>query len=60
LGPSVQIEIDILSAAGTATGGVTLNAVEVGALVRAVGPSVRDPARNASYTFTMVVWARIG
>jgi hypothetical protein len=60
LGPSVQIEIDILTAAGTATGGVTLNAVEDGALVRAVGPSVRDPARTASYTFTMVVWARIG
>jgi hypothetical protein len=60
LGPSVQIEIDKLSAAGTATDGVTLNAVEDGALVRAVGPSVRDHARTASYTFTMAVFPRIG
>jgi hypothetical protein len=60
LGPSVQIEIDRLSAAGTATDGVTLRAVEDGALVRAVGPSVSDPARTGSYTFTMFVHARIG
>ena len=59
-GPSVQIEIDKLSAAGTPVDGVTLNAVEDGAFVRAIGPSVRDHARRASYTFTMVVFARIG
>jgi hypothetical protein len=58
--PSIQIEIDKLSAAGTPTDGVTLNAVEDGALVRAVGPSLRDPASRASYTFTIRVWARIG
>jgi hypothetical protein len=61
LGPSVHIEIETLSApGGTATGGVTLKAVEDGALLRAVGPSVRNPASNASYTFTMDVWSRIG
>jgi hypothetical protein len=60
LGPSVHIEIDKLSGAGTATDGVTLKAVENGALVRAVGPSVHNPASNASYTFTILVWARIG
>ena len=59
-GPSVQIEIETLSAAGAATGGVTLDAVESGALVRAVGPSLRNPASNASYTFTIVVFPRIG
>jgi hypothetical protein len=60
LGPSVYIEIETLSAAGAATGGVTLKAVEDGALVRAVGPSVRDPAANASYTFTIITFGRPG
>lgn len=61
LGPSVQIEIEKLSAlGGTATGGVTLKAVEDGALLRAVGPSIRDPAKNASYTVTISVWSTIG
>ena len=61
LGPSVQIEIERLSApGGTATSGVTLKAVEDGALLRAVGPSVRDPARNASYTVTIWVDGRPG
>ena len=61
LGPSVQIEIEKLSGpGGTATSGVTLNAVEDGALLRAVGPSVRDPANNASYTVTIFVFGRPG
>jgi hypothetical protein len=60
-GPSVQIEIEKLSApGGTATTGVTLKAVEDGALLRAVGPSMRDPANTASYTVTINVWTRIG
>jgi hypothetical protein len=54
LGPSVQMEIEKLSGpGGTATSGVTLRAVEDGALLRAVGPSMRDPASNASYTVTI-------
>jgi hypothetical protein len=61
LGPSVQIEIEKLSGpGGTATSGVTLKAVEDGALVRAVGPSVRDPANNASYTVTIFAFGRPG
>jgi hypothetical protein len=61
LGPSVQIEIEKLSAlGGTATSGVTLKAVEDGALLRAVGPSMRDPANTASYTVTINVMTRIG
>ncbi len=61
LGPSVQIEIEKLSGpGGTATSGVTLEAVEDGALLRAVGPSVRDPASNASYTVTIFVFGRPG
>jgi hypothetical protein len=61
LGPSVQIEIEKLTAlGGTATTGVTLQAVEDGALLRAVGPSLRDPATLASYTVTLMVWRRIG
>ena len=59
-GPSVQIQIDTLSAAGAATDGVTLDAVEDGALVRAVGPSVRDHTSNASYTFTIFVMPHLG
>ena len=60
-GPSVQIEIERLSAlGGTATSGVSLRAVEDGALLRAVGPSMRDPANSASYTVTLNVKTRIG
>jgi hypothetical protein len=60
-GPSVQIEIEKLSAlGGTTISGVTLKAVEDGALLRAVGPSMRDPANTASYTVTINVWTRIG
>lgn len=63
LGPSVQIEIEKLTAlggAGTPTSGVTLQATEDGALLRAVGPSLRDPTNSASYTVTLNVWNRIG
>jgi hypothetical protein len=61
LGPSVQMEIEKLPApGGTATSGVTLKVVEDGALLRAVGPSMRDPASNASYTLTIVVVGRPG
>jgi len=60
-GPSVQVEIEKLSGpGGTATSGVTLKATEDGALLRAVGPSVRDPASNASYTVTIFVAGRPG
>jgi hypothetical protein len=51
------MEIEKLSGpGGTATSGVTLETVEDGALLRAVGPSVRDPASNASYTLTIGVF----
>ncbi len=60
VGPSIQIEIETLSAAGTATDGVTLQAVQDGSLLRAVGPSVRTHASRASYTFTIFVHPRIG
>ena len=53
MGPSVQIEIETLAEpapGGTVTGGVKLEPVEDTALLRAVGTSVRDPARSASYT----------
>jgi len=56
----VQIQIETLSAAGAATDGVTLDAVEDEALVRAVGPSVRDHTINASYTFTILVVPHLG
>jgi hypothetical protein len=57
-GPSVQIEIETWSGpapAGTVTGGIKLDVVEDGALLRAVGPSLMDPALKASYTVTVVV-----
>jgi hypothetical protein len=55
LSPSVQMEIEKPPGPlGTATSGVTLRAVEDGALLRAVGPSIRDPASNASYTVTIL------
>ena len=34
--------------AGTVTGGIKLEAAEDGALLRAVGPSLKDPANKAS------------
>ncbi len=56
LGPSVHIEIEKLSGpGGTAISGVTLKAVEDGALLRAVGPGIRDAALTASYTVTIWV-----
>jgi hypothetical protein len=61
LGPGVQMEIEKLSGpGGTAISGVTLEATEDGALLRAVGPSLRDPATNASYTVTIIVIGRPG
>jgi hypothetical protein len=62
-GPSVQIEIETLSApapAGTVTGGIKLEVAEDGALLRAVGPSLQDPANKASYTATIIVFERPG
>ena len=46
MGPSVQIEIETLSApapGGTPTGGIKLEVVEDGGLLRAVGPSLQRP-----------------
>jgi hypothetical protein len=55
-GPSIQIEIETLSApGGTVINGVTLNPVEDGVLLRAVGASVQNPGLNASYTVTLDV-----
>jgi hypothetical protein len=55
-GPSIQIEIETLSAPGGAVvRGVTLNAVEDGELLRAAGASVQNPGVNASYTVTLDV-----
>lgn len=59
MGPSVQIEIETLSApapGGTATAGIKLQVAEDGALLRAVGPSLQDSTRRASYTATINVW----
>jgi hypothetical protein len=61
--PSVQIEIEKLSApapGGTATSGIKLDATENGGLLRAVGPSLQDPARSASYTVTILTFTRPG
>jgi len=63
MGPSIQIEIETRSApspGGTVTGGVKLDVTEVGSLLRAVGPSLLDSARGASYTATMFVFERPG
>jgi hypothetical protein len=55
-GPSIQIEIETLSApGGTVINGVMLNAVEDGVLLRAVGASVQNPGLTASYTVTLDV-----
>jgi hypothetical protein len=59
-GASVQIEIEVLGAGGAVTRGVQLKASEDGALLRAVGPSLQDPANNASYTLTVYAMTRIG
>jgi hypothetical protein len=61
-GPSVQIEIETLSPvpAGTVTGGFELEVAEDGALLRAVGPSLKAPATKASYTATIAAVGRPG
>jgi hypothetical protein len=62
IGPSVQIEIETLSApapGSTVTGGIKLEATEDGGLLRAVGPSLQDPNKRASYTVTIFVGAVI-
>jgi hypothetical protein len=63
-GPSVQIEIETLSApapGGAVTGGIKLGPVEeTGTLLRAAGPSLLDTTKRASYTATIVVFARPG
>jgi hypothetical protein len=52
----VQIEIETLSAVGgTVVKAITLDANEDGLLLRAVGPSLEDPARRAIYTVTLDV-----
>ena len=63
MGPSVQIEIETLSApapGGRVTRGIKLEAVEAGRVLRAVGPSLQDPPRTASYTATIWVFANPG
>jgi hypothetical protein len=63
MGPSIQIEIERLSAAapgGTATAGVKLEASQDWSLLRAVGPSLQDPGRKASYTVTLLTFSRPG
>jgi len=61
-GPSVQIEIETLSPAppGTVTGAFKLEVAEDGALLRAVGPSLKTAAAKASYTATVEVHERPG
>jgi hypothetical protein len=49
-GPSVQMEIEH---GGTAINAVTLDMDEDGVFLRAVGPSLEDPARRAIYTVTL-------
>jgi hypothetical protein len=63
MGPSIQIEIERLSAAspgGTVTAGIKLEASQDWELLRAVGPSLQDPARKASYTVTLTTFSRPG
>lgn len=63
MGPSIQIEIEKRSApspGGTVTAGVKLNASQDSSLLRAVGPSLQDPSRKASYTVTLVTFSRPG
>jgi hypothetical protein len=63
MGPRVQMEIETLSGpkpGGTPTYGVKLDPVEDGTLLRAVGRSLLDPGRRASYTATVSVSPRIG
>jgi hypothetical protein len=64
VGAGIQIEIETLSGTtrfgATPTSGIKLEVAEDGALLRAVGPSLQDLARTASYTATMFVHARIG
>ncbi len=51
-GPSIQVEIELLNPPGP---GVTLNTVEDGVLLRAVGRSLLDQTLDASYTVTLDV-----
>jgi hypothetical protein len=61
MGPRIQIEIETLSApGGRATRGIQLEAVQDGGLLRAVGPSLQDSAKRASYTVTIEVGGRPG
>ena len=58
LGASVQIEVEMLSApGGTATGGVTLKAVEDGALVRARSIVAMKASKNALASLRL--WSRV-
>lgn len=60
-GPSVQVEIQILSAiGGTLVNSVTLNMSEDGPILNAVGPSLEDAARRAYYEVTLSATATIG
>lgn len=61
-GPSVQIEIETLSPlpADTVPGAFKLEVAEDGALLRAVGPSLKAPASKASYTATIAAFGRPG
>ena len=54
-GPSIQIEIETRTTPGSA---VRLDAVQDGLLLRAVGPSLRDASRTASYTVALDVSPR--
>jgi hypothetical protein len=54
LGPRIQMEVETL-AGNTASGGVTLEAAEDGALLRAIGPSIHNPASIGSCTVTIDV-----
>lgn len=63
MGPSIQIEIEKLSGpkpGGTAIAGVKLDAAQDSSLLRAVGPSLQDPSRRASYTVTLFAFSRPG
>jgi hypothetical protein len=55
-GPSIQIEIELLDAAGAVTDGFQLNATQDGTLLRAMGPSLWPTGGDpASYTVGLSV-----
>jgi len=62
VGPNVQIEIETLPPlpTGTVPGAFKLEVAEDGALLRAVGPSLKTAAVKASYTATVVAYGRPG